>query len=50
MAIGAWSSVLLCNALLCGVALAGGEYKWLSPVYDYFFQYPLPLPPEKPIK
>ena len=49
MALRAWSLALLSSSLLFGRAIAGDD-QWLSPVYTDFFKYPLPFPPDKPIK
>lgn len=28
-------------------SVTADQFKWLSPVYNYFFQFPLPIPPIK---
>ncbi|QDS69185.1 hypothetical protein FKW77_000028 [Venturia effusa] len=38
--------LILATSLLAAFA-AAEKYPWLSPVYDYFFQFPLPIPPIK---
>lgn len=37
--------LLVTSSLLSSAA--ADKYKWLSPVYDYFFQFPIPNPPIK---
>lgn len=43
------SLLILCLSLF-SVPTWAGNSDWLSPVYNYFFQYPLPIPPDKPYK
>jgi bilirubin oxidase len=39
-------SLIFIIALLIS-SVAADKFKWLSPVYNYFFQFPLPIPPVK---